>query len=130
MPYAIKTWKQTPQDAEVDMAPSARSKCRDCQEPIDKGDLRFRLWLQCHKGCKNSAYFHSDCFYRYPETRKLESVQDIKGYQDMDEGIQKSIRASFGAMKKETDENIKSSQIDGEAAKEPTKKKRKVKKSS
>lgn len=58
MAYAKKTWTKIPRDAEIDVAPSSRSSCRQCHLPIEKGVLRIRLWLQCHKGCKNSAYFH------------------------------------------------------------------------
>lgn len=81
MPYAKKTWKTTPHDAEVDSSPSSRSSCRQCHQPIKKGDLRMRLWLQCHKGCKNSAYFHGrECTWKYPEMAKIVSTKEIIGF--------------------------------------------------
>ena len=83
MPFAKKTWKETPQDANVGMATTGRSSCRQCHKKIDKGSLRFQLWLQCHKGCKNSAYFHSDCIWKYPETSKIDSVDEFKGIDDL-----------------------------------------------
>lgn len=96
MPYAKKTWVEHPQDADVDMAPSNRSKCRQCHSIIQKGDLRVRLWLQCHKGCKNSAYFHGkDCLWRYPETRKLESVNEFSGINMLPKEQQKYIEDEF-----------------------------------
>jgi hypothetical protein len=83
MPFAKKTWKQIPQDASVSMATTGRSFCRQCHKNIEKGSLRFQLWLQCHKGCKNSAYFHSDCVWEYPETSKIISVDEFKGIDDL-----------------------------------------------
>lgn len=124
MPYALTTWKKTPHDAEVDVSPSARSSCRYCRDVIEKGDLRFRLWLQCHKGCKISAYFHSSCFYEYPETKKLESVGEIMGYGDLETSTQDSIRESFRDMKAATEKAEESKGDDIEA--KPAKKKRKL----
>jgi hypothetical protein len=86
MPYAHKTWKDHPHDAEIELSTSSTSTCRYCHVRINKGELRARLWLQCHKGCKNSAYFHAggggqetDCIWKYPETAKLESIEEFVG---------------------------------------------------
>lgn len=58
----------------------------------------MRLWLQCHKGCKISAYFHgNECFWKYPETIKLESVNDLVGLKSLREDQQDNVRQSFGA---------------------------------
>lgn len=124
MPHAITTWKKIPHDAEVDISPSARSSCRHCKDVIKKGDLRFRLWLQCHKGCKISAYFHSSCFYMYPETPKLENVESIAGFGDLETSTQDSIREKFREMKTAS-ENAEESKGDEVEAK-PANKKRKL----
>lgn len=127
MPFAIKTWNETPHDAEVGISSSARSKCRDCHEVIKKGELRFRLWLQCHKGCKSSAYFHESCFYKYPESKKLESVEEIMGFVDLDRSVQNCIEASFDKMKKAG--SVQSEELnDVEVLAKPAKKKRKTQK--
>ena len=84
MNYAIQTWKNIPHDAAVDFAPSTRSKCKQCHHVIPKGELRAQLFLQCHKGCKNSAYFHgTECVWKYPETSKLQNVNEFRGWEDL-----------------------------------------------
>ena len=100
MPYAIKTWNETPHDAEVDISVSRRSTCRQCHGTIDKGVLRLRLFLQCHKGCKNSAYFHgSQCGWEYPETRKLESIDEFVGWGELPAKAQADLLDGFRILK-------------------------------
>ena len=93
--YAKTTWETYPYDASVDIAPSSRSKCRFCRQTIHKGQLRYQLLLQCHHGCKNSAYFHSKCCYEYPETSKLRSVHEFHGLQSLDEHHQDIVMTTF-----------------------------------
>jgi len=93
--YAKTTWKTYPYNASVDIAPTSRSKCRSCRQTIHKGQLRYQLLLQCHHGCKNSAYFHSKCCYEYPETSKLTSIQELHGLQSLDEDHQHIVMTSF-----------------------------------
>jgi len=92
MAYAKQSWRDHPHDAEVEVSTTATSKCRYCHRKIDKGELRVRLWLQCHKGCKNSAYFHgNDCIWKYPETTKLESAKELVGIDSLPDEQQKYI---------------------------------------
>ena len=98
MNYAKTTWKKFPYDAQVDIAPTSRSSCRQCHQPIEKGEIRMRLMLQCHKGCKNSAYFHfgnDDCFWKYPETSKLKQIDEINGLQDLSKSNQNLVSTKF-----------------------------------
>jgi hypothetical protein len=100
MLYAKRTWKDKPHDAEADVSPSSRSACRQCHTKIGKGELRMRLWLQCHKGCKNSTYFHGkECFWIYPETAKLDSLDEIVGIDNLPINQQSKVRASFNILK-------------------------------
>mmetsp|Transcript_15671 Transcript_15671/g.40201 ORF Transcript_15671/g.40201 Transcript_15671/m.40201 type:complete len:162 (+) Transcript_15671:81-566(+) len=98
--YARQTWRRTPHDAEADVAPSARSKCRQCHGVIEKGDLRVRLWLQCHEGCKNSAYFHGACFGEYPEAGKVESAGEIVGMEQLPDEERKILEGIFEERKR------------------------------
>ena len=96
MPYAKKTWREVPHNAEIDISPSARSSCRQCHSKILKGDLRMKLWLQCHKGCKMGAYFHGDgCFWEYPETSKLKELNELVGFDELPEDTQKEVKKRF-----------------------------------
>ena len=107
MNYAKKTWRDTPHDAEVEKECSAsRSSCKQCHKTITKGDTRFRLWLQCHKGCKNSAYFHKECIFQYPETQKLTSTDEFVGYDKLPTNVKKDIQASFDKMKMTNDNSV------------------------
>jgi hypothetical protein len=106
MPYAVKTWRSIPHDAEVDMSPSNRSTCRQCHSKINKGELRMRLWLQCHKGCKMSAYFHGQgCFWQYPETIKLGSVEELVGFEKLTAKEQQDVKKSFLLLSDSSDED-------------------------
>jgi hypothetical protein len=113
MNYAKQTWREVPHDAEVDVSPSSKSSCRQCHKKIHKGQTRFRLWLQCDKGCKISAYFHhsSSCIWKYPETAKLESLEEILGFQQLPKKRREEVEKDFhfhqmkekNPKKKETD---------------------------
>ncbi len=106
MPYAKKTWADHPHDAEIDYAPSSRSKCRHCHSMIQKGELRVRLWMQCHKGCKNSAYFHGkDCIWKYPEIAKIKETKEFVGLESLREMEQNHVADT---LEKLTTRNISS----------------------
>jgi len=103
MSHAKKTWAQYPQDADIDVAPSNRSKCRQCHQVIEKGNLRARLWLQCHRGCKISAYFHGkNCVWKYPETSKINKLDDFDGIQKLSKSDKQYLEAEFAKLKNET----------------------------
>lgn len=57
--------------------PSGRSKCKLCGNMIAKSELRFALFLECHKGYRNACTLHEDCFWKHPETKKVDSMKDI-----------------------------------------------------
>jgi hypothetical protein len=97
MNYAKTTWKTFPQDAQADLSPTSQSSCRQCHDTIDKGDVRLRLYLQCHKGCKTAAFFHESCFWNYPETKKLERVEEIVGLEDLPDKNRKQVLQHFQA---------------------------------
>ena len=100
MKFAQKTWREHPHDVEIDLAPSNRSKCRQCHTSILKGELRVRLWLQCHKGCKNSAYFHGrDCIWEYPETTKIEDIKEFFGMEALEKKDQGYVTEKFDELK-------------------------------
>ena len=100
MPYAIESWKSIPHDAEIDICTSTRSSCRQCHSKINKGELRVRLWLQCHKGCKMSAYFHGDdCVWNYPETSKIYCLEELAGFNDLPLNLQEKVSESFLILK-------------------------------
>jgi hypothetical protein len=119
MSYAKKTWAEHPHDAEIDISSSARSKCRHCHSMIGKGALRARLWLQCHKGCKNSAYFHgTDCIWNYPETAKIESIKEFVGLEELPEAYQKQMHDQFEKLNA-----VRTSAVDGNTNKRKSPKK-------
>ena len=95
MPYAKKTWQQMPHDAGVEMAPNARASCRQCHNKIEKDELRYQLLLQCHKGCKISAFFHSDCIWKYPETAKIAKLEEFVGFDDLPQKEKKRVMKDF-----------------------------------
>ena len=61
--------------AELDV--SGRALCKLCGEKIDKASLRFGLYLECHKGYRNLCALHSECFWKHPETQKLQQAKEI-----------------------------------------------------
>lgn len=76
--------------AELD--PSGRSKCKLCGIKIEKSTLRFCLMLECHKGYRNACTLHEECFWKHPETVKLDSVNEIVIKPNVNE---KAIRERF-----------------------------------
>ena len=75
-PGAMRDREQHPHPAIVELDPSGRSTCKLCGEKIPKGTLRLSLMLECHKGYRNLCTLHENCFWKHPETKKLE-VNDI-----------------------------------------------------
>ena len=66
----------------------------------------MRLWLQCHKGCKMSAYFHGQgCVWQYPETVKLGSVEELVGFEKLAEKQQLEVRELFLLLKDASDDD-------------------------
>ncbi|KAG7357150.1 polyADP-ribose polymerase and DNA-ligase Zn-finger region-containing protein [Nitzschia inconspicua] len=95
MPYARTTWQQYPHDVAVSLAPNARAMCRQCHAKIGKNELRYQLLLQCHKGCKNAAYFHADCVWKYPETSKITNLDEFFGLDDLPQLIKATVEKDF-----------------------------------
>lgn len=110
MPYAKKTWQEFPYDAAVSLAPNGRASCRQCHCKIDKNDLRFQLLLQCHKGCKNSAFFHSDCVWKYPETKKISEMSEIAGLETLPKIMKSQVEKDFASFL----ESLPDAEEDGE----------------
>ncbi|KAL3920029.1 MAG: hypothetical protein SGARI_007049 [Bacillariaceae sp.] len=95
MPYAKKTWQQMPHDVQVEISPNGRAMCRQCHSKIGKGDIRFQLALQCHKGCRMAAFFHSDCVWEYPEATKIVTEEEIVGLNDLPSKDKKVVLEQF-----------------------------------
>ena len=51
-----------------------KAMCRLCHKNIEQGELRLALMLQDEEGYKNTAWMHFDCFWKHPETRKLDGT--------------------------------------------------------
>jgi hypothetical protein len=62
----------TPYVAVAEKDPSGRSKCKLCGSLIPKGELRLGLMVECHKGYRVLCTLHETCFWKHPETPKLE----------------------------------------------------------
>jgi hypothetical protein len=103
---ARKTWHDNPHDAAVSLAANGRASCRQCHGKIDKQELRYQLLLQCHKGCKNSAFFHSDCIWKYPETKKITEITEFFGLEHLPKDTISKVKNDFVLF-------IKSQQDDG-----------------
>ena len=54
--------------------------CRVCEKNIEQDELRLALMLQDDEGYKSAAWTHSDCFWKHPETRKLDGTHEIHNF--------------------------------------------------
>ncbi|XP_059481272.1 poly [ADP-ribose] polymerase-like [Neocloeon triangulifer] len=68
----------------VEYAKSGRSKCRGCNESIEKAALRFSI---------GKIWFHKDCFFK---SNKPKNVDDIANFEDLRADDQVSVRALVG----------------------------------
>lgn len=82
----------------VDYAKSGRSKCRVCHLLIDKGELRLALMLQDEEGYKNTSWTHYECFWKHEETKKLVNVDEIYGFNTLEEEDQSKIQERLNSM--------------------------------
>lgn len=64
----------------ADYAKSSKSTCRVCAKKIEQDDLRLALMLQDDEGYKSTAWTHYNCFWKHPETRKLDGIHEIHDF--------------------------------------------------
>ncbi len=64
----------------ADYAKSSKAKCRVCETNIEQDELRLALMLQDNEGYKNKAWTHFDCFWKHPETGKLDGTHEIHNF--------------------------------------------------
>ena len=62
----------TPYSAVAEIDPSGRSACKLCGSIIHKKSLRLSLMLECHKGYRVLCTLHEECFWKHPESTKLD----------------------------------------------------------
>ena len=84
-----------PHVAVAELDPSGRAACKHCGDLIPKGAVRLGLWLECHKGYRNLCTLHETCCWKYPETRKLENVEEIALHDDLSLAQKDEIRNQF-----------------------------------
>lgn len=64
----------------TDYAKSSKAKCRVCTTNIEQNELRLALMLQDEEGYKSTAWTHFDCFWKHPETKKLDGIDEIHNF--------------------------------------------------
>ncbi len=64
----------------ADYAKSSKAMCRVCHKNIEQDELRLALMLQDIEGYKSTAWMHFDCFWKHPETRKLDGTHEIHNF--------------------------------------------------
>ena len=64
----------------ADYAKSSKAKCRVCTTNIEQNELRLALMLQDDEGYKSTAWTHFDCFWKHPETKKLDGTHEIHNF--------------------------------------------------
>lgn len=94
-PGAVRARAKLPWDALAERDPSGRAVCKHCESKIAKGQTRLVLLLQCHKGYKVPCTLHFGCFWHHPETRKLESCEEIHLAPSVDSVEAARIRRAF-----------------------------------
>lgn len=90
-----------PHVAIAELDPSGRAQCKQCGDKIPKSSLRFDLWLECHKGYRNLCTLHPDCFWKHPETNKLNDAKEIHIASDLTKEQRATILETFDQMEHE-----------------------------
>ncbi|CAF1234794.1 unnamed protein product [Adineta ricciae] len=81
--------------SKADYAKSSRAMCHGCDEKIEQNQLRIALMLQDEEGYKSTAWNHFDCFWKHPETRKLEGPHEIYDFRTLKRADQQRIVKAF-----------------------------------
>mmetsp|Transcript_22538 Transcript_22538/g.39951 ORF Transcript_22538/g.39951 Transcript_22538/m.39951 type:complete len:189 (-) Transcript_22538:17-583(-) len=87
-----------PYVAVAEMDPSGRAKCKSCGEKLQRGNLRLGLMMECHKGYRNLCTLHPECFWKHPETQKLDVVDEIFVRKGVSEEIRDGIKKNFNLL--------------------------------
>lgn len=117
---------------QCEYAKSSKATCRKCKAAIPEGTLRLALMMEQDEGYKSTYWYHFDCFWTHPETRKLHRVQELKGFSDIAPVDQRRIEASFSAMRSSVTSRAKATPVAlrVKAVAEPAKKKAAAKKAA
>lgn len=67
-------------DCTAEYAKSSRAVCRVCNDNIKQDELRLALMLQDEEGYKNTAWMHFNCFWKHPETKKINGTHEIHNW--------------------------------------------------
>lgn len=94
-PGASRNHKEFPYDAKADVARHSKAVCHVCRERVESGSVRFCLMLQCHLGYRIACYTHEECFFKHPETAKLDSPSEIRGLSALPEDAQARVHAAM-----------------------------------
>lgn len=70
-------------DCTADYAKSSKAMCRVCGTNIEQNELRLALMLQDIEGYKSTSWTHFDCFWKHPETRKLNGVHEVHNFNQL-----------------------------------------------
>ncbi|CAF3615962.1 unnamed protein product [Rotaria socialis] len=89
----------------TDYAKSSKSKCRVCKKIIKQNELRLALMLQDDEGYKSTAWNHYDCFWKHPETKKLNGIEEIHNFSTLKPEDQAKISTTFKDFKQKQKQN-------------------------
>ncbi|CAB9510429.1 expressed unknown protein [Seminavis robusta] len=90
-----------PHVAVAELDPSGRATCKLCGDKITKSTLRFGLFMECHKGYRNLCTLHPECFWKHPETKKLEHAKEIHCAKELTKQQRADVVDRFQKSKKE-----------------------------
>ncbi|UJR20248.1 hypothetical protein I4U23_023379 [Adineta vaga] len=79
----------------ADYAKSSRAICHGCEQNIEQNELRLALMLQDEEGYKSTAWNHFDCFWKHPETWKLNGTHEIYDFLVLKYADRKRISKEF-----------------------------------
>jgi len=127
----------------VEYAKTGRSACKDtkCKEKIEAGSIRFGKVFDSPfgDGDKQTHWYHPECIFNYfarvrAGTKKIESTDDIQGFEDLKKSDQNTIEnlissggKSKGKGKKRKEPAAKSTNKGGKTKKRKPKMKMKMK---
>ena len=132
-PGAQRSHNKIPEDVRAELAKTGRSVCHVCRDKIPKGSLRMCMFLQCHKGYKNAAFVHMDCFSKHPEASKVKTVSEVAGMKELTPADVKRVEAIFAQSRKRKGKQAtavkseQSSDVKSEKSQSPRKRGRKKK---
>ena len=103
-------------------SPGSRAKCAECSQPLELGGLYFGKTpphASCSVRAPRTKWYHLECIFKSfekvnKETKTITSVDDIEGFEGLDEDVKSRVRELIEKHKVERERRFEKLQLNAD----------------